>query len=146
MVPESQGINGIRSWATTFKSSKLTYSRRGWTKKSKRKLTKYYPWNHYLLYTCPSSSVVCLRFWYYWQLRCSGWKPWCLFFLILSCLSVHPPTYIYLTNSQNLLKSEQFWPHYKCPISASSSPIRTQCQVSLFIHSFFHVHISKPQS
>ena len=75
--------------------------------KSKRKLTKCYPWNHYLLlYTCPSSYVVCIRFWYYWQLRCSGWKPWCLFFffLILSCLSVHLPTYIYLMNSQKSLK------------------------------------------
>lgn len=80
---------------------------------------RYHPWTHYLLlYTCSTSWVACLNCAYYWQLWCSGWKPWCHFF-ILSCLLLHPPTYIYLMKSPNLTwNSEQFWPHYQCPIYA----------------------------
>lgn len=80
---------------------------------------KYHPWTHYLLlYTCSTSWVACLNCAYYWQLWCSGWKPWCHFF-ILPCLLLHPPTYVYLMKSQNVTwNSEQFWPDYQCPIYA----------------------------
>lgn len=74
MVPKDRGITGIRSWAATFKSLKLAYSRkvRG-RKENDRKQMKFHTDLTTFFISTPSTfSVDCLNCWYYWELRYLG--------------------------------------------------------------------------
>ena len=101
MVPQNWGITGIRTWDSTFESSKLTYSRmvRGQRKMIEKcnSIPHLIPSSIYLLhFLCCFVSIVGIP-----PTQKPGLENLESFFIV-SCLSLSTPMYLQLMNSQVL--------------------------------------------